>query len=396
MKLFSFGKTKEQNVTVSNVQLVQRSGNTYMSWNGALYESDIVLSCIAPKVKEIGKLVGKHIRKTIKDGKTDLVVNPDFNIKMLLEEPNPYMTGQDLQEKLAMQLCLNSNAYAVISRSPEGIPTAIYPIVPTTVTAIYGDGGELSLKFTLQNGKSETYKYSEIIHLRDRFNNNDVFGTPIAPALIPLLDVVKTTDQGVINAIKNSSVIRWLLKFSNALKPSDLKKNAKEFSDNFLSTNDGVGVAAVDSKADAQQINPTDYVPNASQMDRTSQRIMALFNTNIKIITGTATEEERQAYFDSECEPYLLKFSREYTRKLFSRNMRSYGNEITFEASAWDGASLKTKLELVQMVDRAALTRNEWRLSMNLAPVEGGDDLIMRLDTAKVGEEGGNDGKNNS
>ena len=394
MKFNLFSRKKEQNATVTNIQLVQRNGNTYMSWRGALYESDIVLACIAPKVKEIGKLVGKHIRKTVVDGKTQLSVNPSFNIRMLLEEPNELMTGQELQEKMAMQLCLNSNAYALIKRNADGEPIAIYPIVPVSVTATYKP--ELYLKFTMQNGTTQEYPYTDIIHLRDRFNENDVFGTPIAPALIPLLTVVKTTDEGVINAIKNSSIVRWLLKFSNPLRPEDLKQGAKDFSENFLSTADGVGVAAVDSKADAQQINPTDYVPNASQMDRTTQRIFAVFNTNLKIVTGTANEDERQSYFDSECEPVLLKLNGEYTRKLFTRNARAYGNEITFEASAWDGASLKTKLGFVALVDRGCMTPNEWRLSFNLAPVDGGDDLIMRLDTAKIGGEGGNEDEDNS
>jgi len=33
------------------------------------------------------------------------------------------------------------------------------------------------------------------------------------------------------------------------------------------------------------------------------------------------------------------------------------------------------KLALVTMVDRKAMTPNEWRQVMNLAPVEGGDEL---------------------
>jgi hypothetical protein len=48
---------------------------------------------------------------------------------------------------------------------------------------------------------------------------------------------------------------------------------------------------------------------------------------------------------------------------------------------------MKTKLNLLNMVDRGALTPNEWREIMNLGPIEGGDKAIRRLDTAEV--EGG-------
>ena len=38
------------------------------------------------------------------------------------------------------------------------------------------------------------------------------------------------------------------------------------------------------------------------------------------------------------------------------------------------------------MVDRGALTPNEWRAVFNLAPVPGGDAVIRRLDTAVVNQ----------
>lgn len=80
----------------------------------------------------------------------------------------------------------------------------------------------------------------------------------------------------------------------------------------------------------------------------------------------------------------------EFTRKVFSRRERGFGNKIYFEASNLQCASLSTKLSLMGMVDRGALTPNEWRETMSLAPIEGGDKPIRRLDTAPVNAvEGG-------
>jgi hypothetical protein len=45
---------------------------------------------------------------------------------------------------------------------------------------------------------------------------------------------------------------------------------------------------------------------------------------------------------------------------------------------------MNTKLGLQAMVDRAAMTPNEWRSVLNLAPLPGGDAPIRRLDTAVV------------
>ena len=385
MGLISRIRSAFSNRRVAGVELMQQIGNNYISWNGTIYDSDIVRSCIRPKVKATGKLVAKHLRDVVDaEGHHELKVNPSNAIRFILDEPNPLMTGQMLQEKLATQLCLNSNAFALIIRDDYGSPMEIYPIIARTVDAVYDSAGKLRLKFTLNSNKVYEFPYEDIIHLRQDFNENDIFGTPIAPVLVPLLDVVTTTDQGVINAIKNSSIIRWLLKFTNSMRKEDLKSQAKDFADNFLATSEGMGVAAVDAKADAQQINPTDYVPNAAQMDRTTKRIFDLFNTNDAIVSSKYTEEQYNSYFDAEVEPVLIQLGGEYTRKLFTRRERVFGNKIVFEASAWDSASISTKLNLQAMVDRGALTPNEWRATLNLAPVPGGDDPIRRLDTAAV------------
>ena len=391
MGFFNLFKKKEKNVYVEQVQLMSEYGTQFVSWNGKVYESDIVRACIRPKVKAIGKLTAKHIRKTIEeDGSLKIEVNPSFYIKQLLEYPNPIMSGQDLQEKMANQLCLNNNAFVLISRNEDGLPTALYPICPQSAAARFA-GNQTFIKFVMNNGKMYEFNYEDIIHIRDDFNDNDLFGSPLAPALAPLLNVVTISDQGIISAIKNSAVIRWLLKFTNSMRPDDLRTKAEEFAEDFLKTEKGTGVAAVDAKADAKQIEPHDYVPDSSQTSATEQRIYALFNTNEKIVHSNATEEERMAYFDAEIEPVLEKIRKEYTRKLFSIRQRGFGNYITLEAGTWDSASTKTKLDLVALVDRGALTPNEWRAAFNLAPIEGGDQPIRRLDTAAVAEEGGNE-----
>jgi hypothetical protein len=245
----------------------------------------------------------------------------------------------------------------------------------------------LSLKFQFLNGRQATFPYADIIHLRQDYNDNDIFGESPAQALAPLMAIVSTTDQGIIKAIKNSSIVQWLLKFVTAMRPEDLKKQAEDFAANYLSINSSsVGVAATDSKAEAVRVDPKDYIPNAAQMDRTTQRIYSFFNTNLKIVQSSYDEDEWNAYFESEIEPVEIQLSNEYTRRIFSRRERGFGNRIYFEAYNLQYASMTTKLALAAMVDRGAMTPNEWRSIFNLVPVDGGDSPIRRLDTAVVNQ----------
>jgi phage portal protein BeeE len=221
--------------------------------------------------------------------------------------------------------------------------------------------------------------------LRNDFNDNDIFGDVPGPALTSLMEIVNTTDQGIVKAVRNGGVIKWLLKYVAAMRPEDLKNEAKKFVENYLSLeSDTMGVAAVDSKADIKQIEPKDYVPNALIMDKNTQRIFSFFNTNEKIVQSKFNENEWIAYYESVVEPVAVQLSGEFTRKLFSRKERGFGNKIIFATDNLEYASMNTKLQLVQMVDRGAMLPNEWRETLGMGPIEGGDKPIRRLDTAVV------------
>ena len=200
------------------------------------------------------------------------------------------------------------------------------------------------------------------------------------------MECVGIIDQGIVKAIKNSGIIRWLLKFTQSMRPEDVQKKVREFVDNYLSyESDTFGAAGVDSKVEAKQIEPKDYVPNATQADRIVDRIYSFFNTNKKIVQSNWTEDEWIAYYEAEIEPIAIQLGNELTTKLFTRKERSFGNYITFESSNLQCASMSTKLAFQSMVDRGAMLPNEWRAILNLAPIEGGDQPIRRLDTQVVG-----------
>ena len=384
MGFFDFLHGGKENKSTTVIKMVTERGNSFYKWDGKLYKSDTVRACIRPLAKAVGKMSMKHIRR---DGK-DITIFPEPYMRLLLTEPNPFMTGQMLREKMIAQLALNNNAFTLIMRDELGTPCGLYPIPAVSAEAIYIDG-ELWLKFIYANGKQNTFPYSDIIHLRNDFYNNDIFGDSPAEALGELMELVGTVDNGISKAIKNSGIIQWLLKYTQSLRPEDLKRNVQEFVDNYMSVSSSTfGAAGIDSKVDAQRIEPKDYVPNSAITQKLTDRLYGFFNTNEKIIRSTATENEWNSYYELVIEPIATQMSEEFTRKLLSSRQRGCGNEIICEASNLSMASHSTKLAMQAMVDRGALTPNEWRAAFNLAPVEGGDVPLRRKDTGTVSESG--------
>ncbi len=135
----------DKRIVATQYKMITEAGEGFYSFNGKLYQSDLIRSCIRPKAQSVGKAIGKHIRRNGEE----LTVNPDAYIKFLLEEPNPLMTGQMLQEKLTTQLMLNNNAFALIQRDSNDLPCAIYPINSNTVDALQDSQGNLFLRFYL-------------------------------------------------------------------------------------------------------------------------------------------------------------------------------------------------------------------------------------------------------
>ena len=135
-RLRSSNKMENANIG-TRYEMVIDKGNGFYSWDGKLYKSDLIRSCIRPRAKAVGMAVAKHVRVSInEDGQKDIKINPDVWMRFLLEEPNPIMSGQMLQEKIANQLSLNNNAFILIIRDENGIPCELYPIPAAGVEAI--------------------------------------------------------------------------------------------------------------------------------------------------------------------------------------------------------------------------------------------------------------------
>jgi HK97 family phage portal protein len=367
------------------MKLITDNGGGFYSWGGSIYKSDIIRACIRPKARAIGKLLAKHIR----EGPNGIQTNPEPYIRFLLEEPNPYMTGQVMQEKIATQLDLNNNAFILIVRDQNGFPYQMYPIPGASVEAKHDTSGNLFLKFYLKNGNIIQPSYNDVIHLRQDFNDDDLFGDNPGEVLLSLMEIVNTTDQGIVKAIKNSAVIKWIMTFKTVLNPDDKQLAIDDFSKNYLQIDGiGKGIASADPRYELKEVKPDSFVPNALQMDKTTERLYNYFNTNEKIVQSKYNEDDWNAYYESVIEPVAVQLSGEYTRKIFSRTERGFGNKIYFESSNLQYASMKTKLNLLHMVDRGAMTPNEWRNVLNMAPIAGGDEAIRRLDTAVVGGKG--------
>ena len=71
------------------------------------------------------------------NGDPDVKINPEPYIRILLEEPNPALTGTTFRQRMAWQYMLKNNAFAFIVRDGNGWAIGLYPLEWLSAEALY-------------------------------------------------------------------------------------------------------------------------------------------------------------------------------------------------------------------------------------------------------------------
>ncbi len=83
----------------------------------------------------------------------------------------------------------------------------------------------------------------------------------------------------------------------------------------------------------------------------------------IKIKQNNYNEDEWIAYYEGYIKPMMQPGSEIFTREIFTRQERALGNKVVFEEPNLSSVSMCTKMNLVQMVDRAMLLKDTGTLT---------------------------------
>lgn len=343
---------------------------TFSSFGTDMYKSYLVRSCIRP--------LAEHSSKAN-------VVCKDKEIERLLNEnPNMYMNGKDFLYKVRSILELKNTSFVFIQRDDAARVIGFYPVPYSWFEALEAGNGTY-IKFYFDGSDREVVlPWDDLAVLRKDYVRADIAGEDNSP-ILSLLELINTTDQGVANAIKATANLRGILKSTKGmLSPEDIKKQKDTFVRDYLNLANEGGIASLDATQEFTPISMSPTIASWEQRKELREDLYRYFGISDAIIMSNYTEQQLEAFYESRIEPFLVALSIELTRKCFSNRARGFGNDITYESNRMQYASNATKLAMVSLVDRGALTPNEWRMMFNLAPVDGGDVPIRRLDTAEV------------
>lgn len=332
---------------------------SFWGFGNDIYANDVVRACV--------RTLAEHTSKANVRVKGDKALE-----KIIQLRPNMYMNGKDFLAKVRTLYELYNTVFIYIMRDDRGKCVGLYPMPNCGMEAVEDANGNLYIKFNYSTA-TITHPWADLAVLRKDYNTSDIWGDT-NDAIITSLDLLSTTNQGMANAIKSTANLRGILKSTKAmLSDEDVKKNKERFVADYIDIANTSGIASIDA---TQEFIPLDLKPaiaNYKSVEDLRLNIYRYFRLNEDIITAKSTGDTWQAFYEGDIEGFLIALGLELTYKIYGS---SSIKEIVFEANRMQYLSISDKLALVQMVDRKALTPNEWRSVLNLSPVDGGDELL--------------------
>ena len=377
-------RPKEQGKYEGKFQMLNGYEPRFTSWQGEIYESELVRASINALATHISKL----------DVKTFGAAKPALQRK-LAHGPNEFQTWSQFMAR-AGTIYFNTNTLFITPVWDQyGEISGIYTPLPSRCEVVqYKNVPYLRYEFTHGKAASVELEFCGVM-TRMQFKN-DFFGENNR-ALIPTMDLIHMQDQGIKEGVKSAATYRFMAQTSNFVKPEDLANERKRFTSTNLSADaDGGGLLLFpNTYQNIKQIESKPFTVDAEQMKEIRANVFEYFGVNEDILQNKFNSETWSAFYEGAIEPWAIQFSEVMSKMLFTFRERSQGNYVMATANRLAYMSNADKLAVsAQMADRGLMTRNEIREIWNLPPLPEpyGDQLPARGEYYNVNGEEPNEG----
>lgn len=359
-KLFSKKEAeaaKEATTVYSGLTLYRPA---FTSWNGKLYESELVRAAIDARARAAAKL------KITVTGSAQ----PSF-ISSFKTRPNSQQTFYQFFYRASTILDMENNCIFVPEKDIYGQLRGFYPIAPEKCEVV-----ELNkapwLRCTFARGRSAAFPMSECFLMTKHQYKNDFFGAN-NHCMHNTMELMDLNAKAIAEAVKNSSTYRFIAKATNLAKDEDLRKNKKRFMENNM-TDDGGGILLFPSSmTDIKQVESSPFVVDPKEIEIIRTNVFDYFGVNEKILQNSATPDEYSAFYEGATEGFSIQFSDGISSCVYSQREINTDNYIYATANRLQFMSNGDKRAVSESAaDRGYMTIDEIREIWNLPPLPDG------------------------
>lgn len=350
----------------------------FKTWNGRLYESELVRSAIDTRARHCSKL------SVAPSGSA----KPTMQTK-LRKAPNDYQTWGQFLYRASTVLDMCGTCFIVPSWDKFNNVIAVNIIKPQTWDlVVIESSNEPWIRFTFDTGKKASVRLSEVGILTRFQYESDYFGSNNS-ALSDTMELINIQNQGISEAVRNAATFRFMARITNFTKAEDLAKERERFSKENLSNGGGGLLLFPNTYGDIQQIKSTPYTVDTAQRELIQTNVFNYFGVNLEIMQNKATVDQMDAFFNGAIEPFEIQLSDVLTKMLFTDREREQGSRIDITANRLQYMTTTSKIQMAKdLGDRGFITINEVRELFNYPalPDEIGNKMPIRGEYYNVGE----------
>ena len=340
----------------------------FTSWGGAIYENELVRSAIDAKARNISKL-----RVEFQGAAQPETVNK------LKHAPNEWSTWSQFLYRLSTILDVQNTAFIVPVFDRYGRTEGIYPILPSKCKLVETKDGVPYIVYEFTHGEHAALELAKVGILNRFQYKHDFFGEKNYDALRSTMELIDIQNQGIKEGVKSSATFRFMAQLNNFSDDEDLMSERLRFNRNNLETDTGGLLLFPNTYTNIQKIDSKPFVIDSEQMKAIHTNIFNYFGVNEDILQNKAFGDAWSAFYEGAIEPFAIQFSDVLTNMLFTKNEQSRGALVIATANRLQYMTNADKLAVsAQMLDRGIMSRNEIRDIWNLAPIDDGDNYIIR------------------
>lgn len=342
----------------------------FTSYNGNLYESQLIRAAINARAIHISKLKVEIMGQA----------KPALQNK-LKHGPNQFQTWAQFLYRLSTILDVHNTAFICPIFDQFGEVSGIYVPLPSRCEVVqYGDVPYLRYQFS--HGVTAAIEL-DACGIMTKFQlRSDLFGENNS-ALLPTMELVHIQNQGIKEGVKSAASYRFYAQVNNFSKNSDLAQERKRFSEeNFSKDAEAGGILLFpNTYTNINQVKAEPWIIDDKQMEYIRSSVFEYFMVNEDILENKAYGDKWTAFYEGAIEPFAIQFSEVVTRMLFTFLEQSRDNKVMATANRLQYMSNQEKLNVsAQLADRGILNRDEIREIWNLPPLPDGEgqEYIIR------------------
>lgn len=340
----------------------------FTTWNGKLYEVDLVRSAIDARARHISKLK-VEIQGT---------AQPTLQTKLKLK-PNNWQTWTQFLYRTSTILDMHNTACIVPVYDELMDVVGYYTVLPTRCDIVERQGVPF-LRYEFKHGDRAAVPLKECAILTKFQYKSDFFGE-YNGALDSTMQLIHLNHEGIEEAVKNSATYRFMARVDNFAFAEDLAEERKRFNElNFKTDEENHGMLLFpNTYSEIKQISQTAYTVPKEELEEIRRSVYNYFAVNDEILQSKAYGDSWAAFYESVIEPFAIQFSETMTQAAFTDRERQLGSRIFASSNRLQYMTTQEKLNVsADLADRGILSLNEVREIWNLPPIDGGDAHIIR------------------